>query len=144
MPTFQEITPTFKELPRETPSAATGPGPQPNLWVCEYDPETIYKDGDLVRGPDGNIYSCIEPAIANLGLGGGGWGPVCIDCSPDSSPRKDPVGDPQEDLDDDAMQLAHAFASRSSGSGGTLHGRVMDLLDDAYGMIEPLGGWGHI
>jgi len=147
MPTFQEIPPTFRELPRETPSAATGPGPQPTFTIPKYDPSKTYMDGDLVSDGKGNVYSCIEPALAGDGLSGGGWGPVCIDYSPDDSPTSawgDSVRNPDEDLDDDAMQLARAFASRSSDSGGTLHGKVMDLLNDAYSMIEPIGGWGHI
>lgn len=145
MPTFQEITPTFKELPIETPSAATVPGPIPTHPIRDYVRSGTYEEGDIVRGSDGNFYSCIKPVLAHNGLGGGGWACVCIDPPPTAAAAwEDSVRNPQEDLDDDAMQLARAFASRSSGSGGTLHGRVMDLLDDAYGMIEPLGGWGHI
>jgi hypothetical protein len=142
MPTFQEIppTPTFKELPPAPPAGeATQVLPFPTK-IDDYHPSTIYKNGDIVRGPDGNFYSCVDSALAGDGLSGGGWGPICID----SSPRGDSVRNPNEDLDDDAMQLARAFASRSSDSGGTLHSRVIDLLDDAYKTIEPLGGWGHI
>ena len=143
MPTFQEITPAPLFVGAVDP-AGKKVEVAPRL-IDDYDPSRTYMDGALVRGPDGNIYSCIEPALAGDGIMGGGWGPVCVD-PPTAATAvwEDSVRNPQEDLDDDAMQLARAFASRTSDSGGTLHGRVMDLLDDAYGMIEPLGGWGHI